>query len=127
MHRLYDFRINLNKFTTKVTRNRATTAGSGHKMRAQKKTGSARMGEKRAPHLKKGGKAHGAKAKVFSYHLNAKIKLVALKSLLSAKMVEGKIKIVTSENLAEAKTKILGKILEKYSSDDRTLFCIITS
>ena len=53
MHRLYDFRINLNKFTTKVTRTRATTAGSGKKMRAQKKTGQARQGDKRAPHLKK--------------------------------------------------------------------------
>lgn len=86
MYRLYDFRINLNKFTTKVTRNRAMTSGSGKKMRNQKKTGSARQGDKRAPHLKKGGKAHGAKAKVFSYHLNAKIKLAGLKSLLSAKM-----------------------------------------
>lgn len=76
------------------------TSGSGIKMRAQKKTGSARMGDKRAPHLKKGGKAHGAKAKVYSYHLNAKIKLTALKALLSAKLVEGKIKIVTSEFLA---------------------------
>ena len=96
MHRLYDFRINLNKFRTKVTRDRAMTAGSGKKMRAQKKTGSARMGDKRAPHLRKGGKAHGAKAKIYSYHLNAKIKLRALKALLSAKLVEGKIKIVTS-------------------------------
>jgi large subunit ribosomal protein L4 len=96
MHRLYDFRINLNKFTTKVTRNRAMTSGSGIKMRAQKKTGKARMGDKRAPHLKKGGKAHGAKAKIFSYHLNAKIKLAGLKALLSAKLVEGKVRIVTS-------------------------------
>lgn len=87
MHRLYDFRINLNKFTTKVTRNRAMTAGSGKKMRAQKKTGMARQGDKRAPHLKKGGKAHGAKAKIYSYHLNIKIKLAALKALLSAKLV----------------------------------------
>lgn len=96
MHRLYDFRINLNKFTTKITRTRATTSGSGHKMRAQKKSGQARMGDKRAPHLRKGGKAHGAKAIIYSYHLNAKIKLRALKALLSAKMVEGKIRIVTS-------------------------------
>ncbi len=96
MHRLYDFRINLNKFTTKVTRNRAMTAGSGKKMRAQKKTGQARQGDKRAPHLKKGGKAHGSKAKIYSYHLNIKIKLAALKALLSAKLVEGKIKIVNS-------------------------------
>jgi large subunit ribosomal protein L4 len=96
MHRLYDFRINLNKFTTKVTRTRATTAGSGKKMRNQKKTGQARIGDKRAPHLKKGGKAHGAKAKIYSYPLNAKIKLAGLKALLSAKMVEGRVKIVTT-------------------------------
>lgn len=87
MHRLYDFRINLNKFRTKVTRNRATTAGSGKKMRAQKKGGVARLGGKRAPHLWKGGKAHGAKAMIYSYRLNAKIKLAALKALLTAKLV----------------------------------------
>lgn len=60
------------------TRNRAMTAGSGIKMRPQKKSGRARMGDKRAPHLKKGGKAHGKKPKIYSYHLNSKIKLKAL-------------------------------------------------
>lgn len=54
------------------------TSGSGAKMRPQKKSGRARMGEKRAPHLKKGGKAHGKKPKIYSYPLNAKIKLKAL-------------------------------------------------
>jgi large subunit ribosomal protein L4 len=87
IYRLYDFRINLNKFTTKKTRNRAMTSGSGKKMRAQKKGGVARMGDKRAPHLRKGGKAHGAKPKIFSFHLNSKIKLAALKALLTAKLV----------------------------------------
>ena len=56
-------------------------------MRNQKKSGQSRQGNKRAPHLKKGGKAHGAKAKIFSYRLNAKVKLAGLKALLSAKMV----------------------------------------
>ena len=55
-------------------------------MRPQKGQGVARMGDKRAPHLFKGGKAHGAKPRVFSYPLNAKIKLNALKALLSAKL-----------------------------------------
>lgn len=94
IYRLYDYRIKLDKFTTKVTRNRAMTFGSGAKMRKQKGMGAARMGDKRAPHLFKGGKVHGAKAKVYSYPLNAKIKINALKALLSAKMAEGKIKIV---------------------------------
>ena len=60
-------------------------------MRPQKGMGTARMGSKRAPHLFKGGKAHGAKPKVYSFTLNAKIKLNALKALLSAKLTEGKI------------------------------------
>jgi large subunit ribosomal protein L4 len=70
------------------------TAGSGKKMRPQKKSGRARMGDKRAPHLRKGGKVHGAKPVIYSFHLNAKIKLKALCALLTAKLVEGKIKIV---------------------------------
>lgn len=63
------------------------TAGSGKKVRAQKKGGVARMGDKRAPHLWKGGKAHGSKPKIYSKNLNAKIKLAALKALLTAKLV----------------------------------------
>lgn len=105
IYRLYDFRIKLNKFTTKMTRNRAMTHGSGKKMRPQKGQGRARMGDKRAPHLFKGGKAHGAKPRVYSYPLNAKIKLNALKALLSAKLAEGKIKIIDSEVIPEGKTK----------------------
>lgn len=78
IYRLHHFRANLNKFTTVKTRNRAETSGSGAKMRPQKKSGRARMGDKRAPHLSKGGKAHGKIPKVYSYPLNAKIKLKAL-------------------------------------------------
>ena len=69
-------------------------------MHAQKGMGRARQGDKRAPHLYKGGKAHGAKPKVYSYPLNAKIKLNALKALLSAKMAEGKIRLVDDEAIA---------------------------
>ena len=96
IYRLYTYRNRLNRYRTKMTRTRGMTAGSGKKMRPQKKGGQARMGDKRAPHLKKGGKSHGAKPKVYSFPLNAKIKLKALYSLLSAKLSEGKIKIVDS-------------------------------
>ena len=102
------------------------TSGSGRKMRGQKKTGKARIGEKRAPRLHKGGKAHGAKARVFSFPLNAKIKLKGLCALLSAKMAEGKIKIVDTESLKEPKTNVLVKILKNHSKDERTVFCLIT-
>ena len=97
IYRLFDYRRNLNKFSTKLTKTKGTTSGSGKKLRGQKKSGKARIGQRRAPHLKGGGKAHGAKPKVFSYPLNAKIKLKAICALMSAKMSEGKIKIVDSE------------------------------
>jgi large subunit ribosomal protein L4 len=95
-------------------------------MRKQKGMGMARMGSKRAPHLFKGGKAHGAKPRVFSYPLNAKIKINALKALLSAKMAEGKIKIVDSEALAEGKTKLINIVFENHVKDDRAIICVIT-
>lgn len=87
------------------------TAGSGRKVRPQKGSGAARVGDKRAPHLRKGGKVHGAKPMVYSTHLNSKIKLKALCSLLTAKLVEGKIKIIDDEKINEPKTKVLGKII----------------
>ena len=62
------------------------TSGSGRKIRPQKKMGAARLGDKRAPHLAKGGKAHGAKPMVYSTYLNSKVKLKALCSLLTAKL-----------------------------------------
>jgi large subunit ribosomal protein L4 len=127
IYRLYNFRINLDKFNSKVTRNRAMTHGSRKKMRPQKGQGTARMGDKRAPHLFKGGKAHGAKAKVYSYPLNAKIKINALKALLSAKLAEGRIKIIDSEAIAEGKTKHIGKAFDAHIRDERGILCVITA
>ena len=84
------------------------------------------MGDKRAPHLKKGGKAHGAKPKVYSYPLNAKIKINALKALLSAKLAEGKIKIVDNETLEQGKTKLMASVYNNHVEDERALICVIT-
>ena len=44
-------------------------------MRPQKKSGRARQGDKRAPHLKKGGKAHGPVPKDYYFPVNEKIRL----------------------------------------------------
>ena len=95
------------------SRTQSETAGSGSKPRPQKGQGKARLGNIRAPGRNKGVKAHGAKPKIYSYHLNDKIKLKALKSLLSAKLLEGKIRIVDSEDLVEAKTKNLQKAIDQ--------------
>ena len=90
-------------------------------MRPQKKSGRARQGDKRAPHLWKGGKAHGPKPVDYSFPLNEKLRLVGLKTLLSARLYEEKIILIEDEKIDYAKTKYLNEILSPYK-DDRLLF-----
>lgn len=100
---------------------RGETAGSGAKMRPQKKSGRARQGDKRAPHLWKGGKAHGPKPIDYSFPLNEKMRLLGLKTLLSARLYEEKIILIEDEKIDYPKTKYLHEILSPYK-DDRLLF-----
>ena len=73
-----------------------------------------------APHLKKGGKAHGPKPKDYYFPTNEKMRLFALKSMLSAKLYEEKLILVDSEQLEYAKTKVLNEIVKPFK-DDRIL------
>ena len=45
----------------------------------------------------KGGKAHGAKPMDYSYPLNEKVRLTALKTVLSARLYEEKIILIDNE------------------------------
>ena len=86
-------------------------------MRPQKKSGRARQGDKRAPHLWKGGKAHGAKAMDYSYPLNEKMRLLGLKTLLSARLYEEKLVLIDNEQLEYGKTKFLDEIIAPFKDD----------
>lgn len=52
----------------------------------------------------KGGKAHGSKPMDYSFPMNEKLRLFALKSLLSAKLYEEKVILIESEKLDYSKT-----------------------
>ena len=100
-----------------MAKTKGDTAGSGLKPRPQKKSGKARQGTKRAPHLWKGGKAHGPKPMDYSYPLNEKMRLLALKSLLSARLYEEKVILIDSESIDFGKTKYLNEIVAPYQQD----------
>ena len=97
-----------------TTKTRGDVSGSGAKMRPQKKSGKARMGDKRAPHLYHGGKAHGAKPKDYSFPLNEKMRLQALKTVLSARLYENKVILIENENIEFPKTKYLNEIIAPF-------------
>lgn len=66
---------NYKKKTFKWVKSKAEVAGSNKKPFAQKKTGRAQQGDKRAPNLYKGGRAHGARPREFYFPLNKRVQI----------------------------------------------------
>jgi large subunit ribosomal protein L4 len=89
---------------THATRNRSDVRGGGRKPWRQKKTGRSRHGSTRSPLWKGGGTVFGPQPRDYSYPFPRKKRQGALRSALSAKLREGKIKVVESLDLPEPKT-----------------------
>jgi len=87
-------------------------AGSGRKPHPQKRTGRARRGNIRSSLSRHGGKSFGAVPKDFKFPINKKVRLLAMKSLLSARLMEGRIIVVNNLSLESHKTKELASILK---------------
>lgn len=96
---------------TQSTLTRAEVRGGGRKPWRQKGTGHARQGSIRAPQWIKGGIALGPKPRDYSYTLNKKVKRLALKSVLSAKVASGDLVVVDNISFEEIKTKNMVSML----------------
>lgn len=107
----------LNVRKTHVAKTKGDVAGSGIKPAPQKGRGKARIGNKRAPHRVHGGTAHGPKLRDLTEKIPGKLRLKALKIMLSAKLYEGKLVLVDSEKLDFHKTKLLNEIAKPYQTD----------
>ena len=90
---------------TASTKTRSEVRGGGKKPWKQKGTGRARQGSIRAPQWIKGGIALGPKPRSYKYRVNKKEKRLAIKSLLSSKVLEENLVVVDKFNFKEIKTK----------------------
>ena len=90
---------------TQSTKTRSEVRGGGRKPWRQKGTGRARQGSIRAPQWIKGGIALGPKPRSYRYTVNKKEKRLAIRSVLSSKVLENKLTVVDKLELAEIKTK----------------------
>jgi large subunit ribosomal protein L4 len=97
---------------THATKNRKLVAGSGKKLWKQKGTGRARIGSVRSPIWRHGGTVHGPQPRSYDYAFPRKKLLGALRSALAAKLADGKLTVVDSLEIKEAKTKLYRKALE---------------
>ncbi len=88
------------------TKFRSEVSGGGKKPWKQKGTGRARHGSNRSPIWKGGGVTHGPRAeKDYSVKINRKMRLAALRVVLSRKWKDGEIIFVDTMNFAAPKTK----------------------
>ncbi len=88
------------------TKFRGEVSGGGKKPWKQKGTGRARHGSNRSPIWRGGGVTHGPRAeKDYSVKINRKMRLAALKVVLSRKWKDGEVIFVDSMNFSVPKTK----------------------
>ena len=109
---------------TQSTKTRAEVRGGGKKPWRQKGTGRERQGSIRAPQWIKGGIALGPKPRSYTYRVNKKEKQLAIKSLLSAKVLDNELTVVDKLEVKEPKTKVMAKALTDLKVEGKALIIL---
>lgn len=107
---------------TRKTKNRSEVSGGGRKPWRQKGTGRARQGSIRATQWRGGGIPMGVGPRDYTFKINKKERVLALKSALSSKVQEKALVVVDSFNMESTKTKDAIKMLEGLKLDNKILF-----
>ena len=106
---------------TASTKTRAEVSGGGRKPWRQKGTGRARQGSTRSPQWIKGGIALGPKPRDYRYTINKKERRLAIKSVLSSKVLENNLVVVDNLQFEEIKTKQMVNALANLKVEGKTL------
>ncbi len=109
---------------TQSTRTRSEVSGGGKKPWRQKGTGRARQGSTRAPQWTHGGIALGPKPRAYGIDVNKKVKRLAMKSALSAKVAANEMIVLDGFGLDAIKTKDVAAVLAAVKADKKTLIVL---
>ena len=106
---------------TAATKNKKLVSGSGKKLWRQKGTGRARVGSVRSPIWRHGGTVHGPQPRSYDYQFPKKKLMGALRSALATKLADGKLTVVKSFDVKDAKTKAFRASLDKLNVEKTAL------
>ncbi len=113
-------RANARQGTAK-TKTRSEVAGSTRKLFRQKHTGYARAGSIRSPLRRKGGIVFGPTPRDYRQSLPKKMKRLALRCILSAKVREGELIAIQNLEFDQPKTKDMARIIDALGVEDSAL------
>ena len=110
---------------TAKSKQRGEIKGSRKKLRRQKGSGMARIGDIKSPILRGGGRAFGPNPRDYSFKLNKKVKRLARKSALTYKAKDNNIIVLEDFTLDTPKTKDYLNILNNLEqADNKTLMVL---
>ena len=109
---------------TQSTLTRSEVSGGGKKPWRQKGTGRARQGSTRAPQWYHGGIAHGPKPRDYQKSVNKKVRRLAMKSALSAKLADDELIVLSELKLDEIKTKVVADMVKALNVGKKVLIVL---
>ncbi len=103
--RMIRYQLAKRRAGTHAVKNRADIARTGKKMYKQKGTGGARHGSARVPQFRGGGRAFGPQVRSHAHELPKKVRALALRHALSAKLRDGGLVVWDQASFDAGKTK----------------------
>ncbi len=110
---------------TVQTKTRSEVSGSSRKLFRQKHTGFARAGTKRSPTRRGGGRAFGPRPRSYRQAMPKKMRRLALRCVLSAKVADGELLVIDLFGLEQPTTKRMIGILKVLGVESSAL--LVTS
>ena len=121
LHQVVTAQLAARRLGTHDTRTRGEIRGGGRKPYRQKGTGRARQGSLSAPHYRGGGTVFGPHPRSYEQRLPRKMKRLALRGALTAKLGDEQLKVIDGFGLDAIKTKDLAGVLTALEATGRVL------
>ena len=121
LHQVVTAQLAGRRIGTHDTKTRGEVRGGGAKPYRQKGTGRARQGSRRAPHYKGGGVVFGPHPRSYEQRLPRKMKRLALRGALTAKLGDEAIRVIDTFGLEAVKTRELVGVLGALEAKGRVL------
>jgi len=121
LHQVVTAQLAARRLGTHDTRTRGEIRGGGRKPYRQKGTGRARQGSVSAPHYRGGGTVFGPHPRSYEQRLPRKMKRLALRGALTAKLGDDQLKVIDGFGLGAIKTKELAGVLKALDVNGRVL------
>lgn len=112
LHRMVHYQLSKRRSGNHKTKGISEISGTTKKPYKQKGTGHARQGSTRSPQFRGGAVIFGPVVRSHAYDLPKKVRKLALKHALSAKVAEGKLIVVDQVTAETPKTKAMTARLE---------------